>query len=176
MEPQLWCSRRRQKLVRIKIKPIRNDDVLNKPEGGLWTSTFKPNAKWCSDWLEWCASEMPEWLPESEDCCWVLFPSKSARIVEIDDIDDYINLLKMFGRYNKVVGKWMIDWEKLAKYYDALHLTERGLATVGSLNFELLYPELKGFHEWDVESTVWFRWVFDKAIPLSFIRHKCRVR
>jgi len=178
LSPQLWCSRKSQKFTRVRIKPIRNDiSFPSKPLGGLWTSTFTPNDTLCSDWLSWCYTNMPEWLPESDSCCWVLFPSPNARIYEVDKEDDYISLFKLgYGYYNDFVNKWCIDWEKLSKDYDAFHLTERGLVECSSVFFESNYPELCSLYGWDCESTLWFRWKFDKAIPLNLIPHKCRVR
>ena len=178
MKPQLWCTYKKERLVKVKIYPIKNKvaPTTNKPDGGLWTSTFTPNDYYCSDWLAWCATCAPEWSPKSEDQCWVLIPSKSARVVEINSERDYLNLMRNFAYYNEIIAKYTIDWEKLAKFYDAVHLTDNGLIEVGKAEFEFAYPQLQGLNGWDCESTIWFRWVFDKAIPLSLIPHKCRIR
>ena len=175
---QLWCSKKFQRLTRIRIDPVRNDIYFPpKPLGGLWTSTFTPNYTFCSGWLSWCSTNMPKWLPESENCCWVLIPSPNAKIYEVDNEDDYISLFKKGYRYyHEILNKWCIDWEKLSKDYDALHLTESGLVECATTNFELNYPELHSLYGWDCESTVWFRWKFDKAIPLSYVPHRCKVR
>ena len=150
------------KLDLSKIKPIKKDWV--KPTGGLWTSTFTPNAKWCSAWVAWCATEMPDWL--TDNCC-VLYPRKEARVYTINSYEDLLNLVKKFGY---VVEKPFVfpNWENVAKRYDAVHLTAKG-------QWETRYTRPLNLYGWDVESTLWFRNVFTKAIPLSIIPHKCRV-
>ena len=89
---------------------------------------------------------------------------------------------------------YVIDYEKLAEDgYDAVFLTEKGFNELGKkwdLYHDKLikeYAEILGedvvknfypflFHEWDVESTCWFRWCFEKVIPLTEIPHTCKIK
>jgi len=176
--PQLYCSRREPPKPPSPedIKPIKNF-MFNKPEGGLWTSTFLPEGeefdKMCSDWLRWCLSDMPEWLPKSEDYCWVLYPSDDVKVFEIDTLDDYIKCLEKYGYLNPTTKKREINFEKLQMDYDCLHLTEGGF---WGLRYIPEYPEYQTFYGWDCESTIWFRWKFKISIlmlyEMSYLRRR----
>jgi len=62
-----------------------------------------------------------------------------------------------------------IDFEKLAKDYDGLHVLGRYVADFDP-DFEddgVLFRRHRmdiTFHSWDVESTVWFRWCFEDEV------------
>jgi len=178
LKPQLYCSRREPPKPPSpqEIQPIRRW-VINKPEGGLWTSTFLPSGDevygMCSDWLRWCKSDMPDWLPKSEDYCWVLYPSDDAEVVEVDDLEDYLQLLKYYSWLNPVTNKKEINFARLARDFDGFHLTENG---VWKLRHLWEYPDIESFYGWDCESTVWFRWKFDVVRPLKAVPHSCKIR
>ena len=152
LPPQLFCPRHMREL-KPYIEPVINDWV--KPHGGLWTSTYTPDEKYCSDWIVWCVrEEMYEWVSDS---CYILYPNPDAKILTIDSKED---LKRVIDQYHIVKnGKKYLDYERISKDFDAIHLTERG-----QWDTRLLEPNLYG---WDCESTLWFRNKFLGAIPIE---------
>lgn len=148
-----------------KIKPVRNYNV--KPIGGLWTSTFDVETK--NGWVEFCENEMFA-LPESG--VWrgyILVPMKKARIYTIDNFAHLYHLIEKYPYrpYEKedfssfMKEKVFIDFEKMSKDYDAIHLTDDG-------QWQTRYTPGIDLYGWDFESTLWFRDCFTKIIPTSF--------
>jgi len=166
LDLQLWCARKKKEKFDIfKIEPVRKS--VRKPMGGLWTSTFTPDREYCSDWIEWCCSEMPEWVSGE---CYLIKPSNDVKVYEINSKEDFENLYMKYPR-NIKIGDYIhrgIDWEKVCKDYDAVHLTERGLSEIGT--------SLYGFELWDVESTFWCRPKFSEIKHISEVKdRKCKV-
>lgn len=168
-KPQLFCPRKGIYNIRA-INPVSSDTWI-KPKGGLWTSTFTPNKKYCSAWIEWCATEAPEWIECS--VCYIIYPSHKATLYIIDSLQDLIDIHDKYGdihltnKYNIPV----LHWEDISDDYDGLNLTEKG-------ETETRWSErpymLNG---WDSESTVWFRNVFSKVLLLKKERtHTCSVK
>ena len=82
LPPQVRDSR----IVLSKFVPIRNKalgygDLSMKPFGsGLWTSTWTPNEKYCSDWMRWCVDE--DFHVDTWRYAYVYQPRKNLRIVD----------------------------------------------------------------------------------------------
>ncbi len=150
MPPQLhvYKSNYNNKLIKT-VFPIINKQWV-KPLGGIWTSTLSRGK---SDWVRWCIeSGMDHWV---EDCInYVLFPRK-CNVITISSLEDLEKLIARFPT-KIMTGNDHICFETVAKYYDAIHLTSKGLREC-----HLSYPyDLYG---WDCESTIWFRWCFKKV-------------
>jgi len=63
--------------------------------------------------------------------------------------------------YNRTLFPYAsLDWEEIAKHYDAIMLTEKGEKETRYTN-----PSLYG---WDCESTLWFRNVFKKIKKIKW--------
>jgi len=165
-EPQLSCPRN----GRLEVNQIRNYPVANKPLGAIWTSTFKPDGKYCSDWIKWCTTDAPEWLPKSEDQCYILIPEDNCKIVDINSVSDYLNVLDEYRLHSKYGD--VINFEKLSKDYDAIHVTQNAINETAYI--DTLYNTI-GLWGWSVESTAWFRMCFKKIIKLSSIKHNCKI-
>ena len=161
--PQLHCRPEGDWLDLDAIEPVRN--FLVKPRGGLWTSTFTPNKEFCSAWVKWCAYEMPDWL---SDNCYVLWPRKTAKIYIIDRYKHLEALAELYGviREKDII---FLNWENIAKFWDAVHVTENGVWSTNKLIGLSLYG-------WDCESTIWFRNVFARWKHISEIPHRCRLK
>lgn len=135
------------------IYPIRNARTV-KPNGGLWTSTYDPERG--SAWVQWCLSEEFD-IPT--DGVWqgrILTPRRDARIAVIDSLDD---LERLYRRYplEVISGLWsVLDFERMAADYDAVHLTDDGQWAT-----RLTHPY--SLYGWDCESTNWFRWAFAES-------------
>lgn len=166
--PQITCPR----IEKLEVGEIKNG-LFNKPLGVLWTSTFTPQGEYCSDWIEWCVNNMPEWLPYSEDKCWVLIPKDDCKIVVIDSMQDYLSVLNEYSAVTKY-GK-MINYEKLSEKYDAIHVTTKAAYDLRFIDSNR-YPDIMSLYGWDVESTAWFRLCFKEIKRLSDIKHKCKTR
>jgi hypothetical protein len=170
MRTQLWIDHEATgPPVAAGINEIRNDTYRgDKPAKGtgLWTSTAGEE---CS-WIEWMKGE--GWWPKRDSArLWLLDPDPAARIFEIDQAVDLNELASKFrrsggpGLADYIAREPRLDWEAIAREYDAVHLTSRGEA---QLHIRLDGgPDLYG---WDCESTIWFRWRFvgePREIPLT---------
>ena len=124
-----------------KFKPIRNpQQYFNKPCGGLWT---------CPINLEWGWKEFGEQIGRSNmdksfelildsDKILEIYSEYSAQdlpMIEFDTPDFY--------SHNQT-----LDFEALAKEYDALHMPEFAMESTDDLPYE--------FYGWDVETVLIF--------------------
>jgi hypothetical protein len=143
--------------------PELTDEVtlVAKPVGGLWTSTWDGEE---SEWVDWCRRE--EFGDVDSREWWLLTPSPTARILTIETRYNLMQAVKMFappaGSYPEWysgLGAAVLDFTAVAKKFDAVHLTSRG-----AIDLHFGTPNL---NSWDCESTVWFRWVFDKAVRIK---------
>lgn len=129
---------------------------LIKPHGGFWTSTFHPApAKYASDWVEWCAQGMEEWLRGS---AYLIEIAPAARIYTIDSLPDLERMMLAFDAHLIHTFPYF-DWGQVAEKYDGIHLTSRG-----QWRTRLSIPSLYG---WDSESTVWLNNVFADVRPYT---------
>lgn len=124
---------------------------------GLWTSSWREETQ-DSEWVEWCCNNDIGFL----NLYWhLLTPKEDAKIIVIDTYQDLEQLVFAYGKSMKTVifGEIfhpLIDFEKMAKDYDALHLTTYGAGTL-----HLSFPN--DMNSWDIESTLWFRWCFQEV-------------
>ena len=132
------------------VPPVRNRwSAWNKPEGGLWTSTYRPETQ-DSAWVEWRSIYLS---PPDHKAWWLLTPTPAARILTIDTLDDFIALLAVAAMRGSRCRT--PDFERLSHDYDGLHLTEQGQRQTHSP-----YPYPDDLNGWDSECTLWFRWCF----------------
>lgn len=125
--------------------PVRNDKSV-KPRGGLWTSSY--HEKLGSDWVQWCLSEA---FRGPRFNCYLLHPKNNVRVYTINYLFQLEDLIGAKSSY--LDGS--IDFESIARIYDGIRLTRDGQWAT-----RLSSPSLYG---WDCESTVWFRWCFEKV-------------
>ena len=114
-----------------KIEEVSNPDLdFKTPSGGLWASTYTPEADYVSSWHRF-AKRGGLSIKDS----FVLIDIKSdADIYTIDSIDDLNSLLDENDS---------LDFERLSERFDAIHLTKDGVKATS--NTSHLYG-------WDVES------------------------
>ena len=113
---------------------IRNSVWRTKPEGGLWASDIKA----VRGWKDWCEEEQFRDCKEDDSFSFTL--SDSAKVLYISSVDDLKSLPKVKSELGSVL--WvLLDFEKLAKTYDAIEVSI-------SSDFDL-YFELYG---WDCDS------------------------
>lgn len=164
MKPQLFVGAEPPKPEKLQTVQNREDFPL-KPCGGLWTSTFYPDMG--SDWVQWCVgNSIRPGLWQN----YLVYPKQDARILQIDSYEDLESLMGQY-EYSPMKEKFDtgfelpgilrgLNYEEIAKKYDAIHLTTRGERTT-----HLSFPF--SMYSWDCESTLWFRWVFEKVQHLG---------
>jgi len=137
--------------------PLVRNELFVKPKGGLWTSTFLPEGKYASGWVEWCHGEMPGWIRGGKALLLKVYSWAKVYV-----IDSYADLERLVGRYpyrgGSLYDLTLIDWETALKDYDGVNMTDRGQwATRLSRPLNL--------YSWDCESTLWFRDMFSEKTP-----------
>ena len=128
------------------IRPLDTEGVEfnGKPYGGLWTSTRL--ARGYSDWVAWCRAEAPEWLGDR----WALQVRPDARVMHVYTRDDAARLpVLCFSDFWNNDAE-VIDYAELARDYDGIHFANPWAVSRYSRDI-------------DVESTLWFRWAFDRV-------------
>jgi hypothetical protein len=115
-----------------------------KPRRALWTCTHIFTI--ISPWLE-----SPEKLTRGPEGIWMITVSPEARVAEIHCSSDWEKLARAYPSPHQVNAP---DWSKVAADWDGVHLSAGGSLTTDELR------------DWDVESTVWFRWVFSSVSAL----------
>ncbi|MED1092184.1 hypothetical protein [Bacillus paramycoides] len=145
------------KSVTNPLNALGRPGDMAKPYGGVWTSTYIDDED---------GSAFYSSFKTGGD--WYILDPLEADIFVVKNEDDIEFLLSNYGRKNSRDLVTFIDFEKLSKEYDALHLTS-GCFEDDSLVKELdLYKDLYGrtlnihntthhpFHQWLAESTLWF--------------------
>ena len=131
-----------EELSEFFFNPIRNRVGWIKPTGGLWCSEYKEDT--ISSWHEWCHAEN---FHEGRLDCGTIFEIKdNARIFIIDKFSDLLYLSEHYELKDGVISTFLssLDFESIAKDYDAIKLTENG-----EHETRFTKPSLYG---WDVES------------------------
>ena len=128
---------------------------LNKPRGGLWTSTAHKGDTdmWTSDWNDWMKYDMPHWMNPKG----ILLKVNTDNVYHIDTDEDVKALAEEFPRdEGKEITGWgfslggsgpSIDFEEALKKYDGIHW--------GNYKGQHAESEFGRDNMWDVESTVW---------------------
>jgi hypothetical protein len=159
---QLWMSREQSgepvRPRKEKFEPVEGHHLPVKPNGGMWTSTFTPDAEYDSDWLRWSSSEGFY----GGTCGWKMEVKDDLAIVEVDGMDDLWSIVEQYeaetykGRPAQQLREYVIDFEALARDFDGMHLTEEGQVKTRMPGMGA--PNLYG---WDSECTLWFNWAFE---------------
>ena len=156
----------------ICINPVLNG--MTKPNGGFWTSTLLPGGSYASDWVRYLVDDSKRWnVPKSaffKDASKVLLLkiNPNAKVLHIDGIQDFERIIfncysgEVLDRIRNIpthlLSSTYIDWEKMSREYDGVHLTAKGVAET---------QELDRFAGWSCESTCWFKHVFVAVIPYT---------
>jgi hypothetical protein len=85
-------------------------------------------------------------------------------VIEINSAASWVTFLEIYGR--DVNGLTHSDWSDVCNDYAGVHLTARAVAAIQGFSFRtsrgLTAPSF-----WDVEQTVWLRWVFSSVSPVT---------
>jgi hypothetical protein len=145
------------------FKPVENSiSCLDKPSGGLWTSTYDENIG--SDWLNFCVNGYWDYLYSYETSevkrsavITLIKVKKGAKFILIDSYDDLDAMMKEYGNVESACRPMFaaittlpsIDFVAMSKTFGGIYLTSRGQSET---RFSLPYT-LRG---WDVESVIFF--------------------
>lgn len=147
--------------------PIVNGQLMSKPSGGLWTSTYI-DGNVGSAWVQQLYDM--GWLEDGDKIdTYVLEPTPKANVYTVDSLADMHWLYDTYG-YELIPGqqRW-IDFERMAKEWDAVHLTQEGqwrtrfaggLSSSLNPDYDPNRSPFETFYGWDCESTIWLRWSF----------------
>lgn len=138
-----------------KMAPIRNEGFI-KPRGGLWTSSY--DAELGSDWIQWCQAEDFQ-VPRGGWPSFILEVDPNARILTIDSYEDLASACERYA-ITSDFPITILDFERMAQDYDAMHLT-----ATGQMATRLTHPV--SLYGWDCESTIWFRWMFTSVTNIG---------
>jgi hypothetical protein len=168
MQPQLYVSRNTNETVlnAALIDPVKNRMGINKPLGGLWTSTYL-GIELGSAWTLWCTRENFQGpiFPNA----WLLYPEPAIKVYTINTYNDLARLLAKYAipseyyadkDIREIFGRRFLDFARISMDYDAIHLTKHG-----EYSTRLTFPLT--LYGWDCESTLWFRWKFEKVERLN---------
>ena len=135
-------------LRREKMERVRN--LGAKPHGGLWSSTYTPQAEYPSAWTGYLSDNMPQDLV-SRAVCFRL--SEEAQIACINSEEDYRRLLITFS-----TNEGNLDFEKMEKHLDGVYVSNEMAIRIPT---------------WSVESLCLFR--FEAIMFWQPIRLKNRI-
>lgn len=138
---------------------------ITKPRRALWTSTSAGNCP--SGWifyLRWGEDHRePPYHP------WRLQVPSSARVYEVHGPRAWHTLCLAYPApsspaYPMPMPKGLIepDWQAVANDWDGIHLSPGGLLTTEQVRWGKPRAQTHLFG-WNVESTAWLRWVFDRV-------------
>lgn len=119
-----------------------------KPLGGLWSSTYTPNQKYPSEWVEWCNIE--SFNLERLKLGLTFEFKKNVKIFKIDNGNDLTILEKKFGHFaiDEPLNFFKIkslNFEEACKYFDVIYLTSTG-------QIKTRYLQPVNLYGWDCES------------------------
>lgn len=164
--PQVWVGVEAPQ--EEETTPVRNRTrPIGKPYRGFWTSSLNREGEYITDWMRYATERELDTFYSSTSRlrAYLMVPKDDISLYEVDDLHDLEQLTRMFPfpthphcDYNST-----IDYEAMNEMdFDGIHLTKDGMYDTESTWWHR--PELSG---WDCESTLWFDWCFEKAIPLE---------
>ena len=119
-----------------------------KPERGMWTASFFPSGRTTWDHGETRFRHLERVL------CSLQFDDTHVSSYAIHSLEDFAELVRRFPAPGSE-GRIRVDWTSVARHFDAVHLTAKGLITADRVPVSTTHgiAELWG---WGSQSTVWF--------------------
>lgn len=140
--------------LQLRMLGTKKINEIFKPTSGfmysvIWTSTAeKQGDGYTSEWVEWCKSEMPEWLNDKG----ILYKVNSnAKILSMNTDKDAFKIAKHYGielpndHTDILMMIKKFPWDDIKDDYDGIHHNPTGSRLANML-----------MSSWDVESTAWF--------------------
>lgn len=127
--------------------------------GGLYTSTA--TSEFPGMWRLFLELNAHRALWPRPWSTWTVVPQHDARIRHISRAVDWCDLLEEHHQVQED-GYLGPDWQAVARRHDAVHFTPDAICAVEG--YRLTCPSgLSAPVYWDVECTLWLRWVFDSV-------------
>ena len=128
--PKRYSKKVFVKSLKQKQFHIHNRENFNKPQGGLWSSTYHSSGLFNSDWIQWCAEIcQADWIGHDNI---LLEIKKTARIFTIHSFQDLKNLYSLYpvdiygSTYQRDYTICYLDFENIRKDYDIIWMTDEG--------------------------------------------------
>lgn len=135
-------------------RPKKINEILKPTSGFMYSVTWTSTAQKLSDgtytsaWVEWCKTEMPQWLSKGG----ALFRVKpGAKVLSMNTDKDAFKIAQHYGvQPPKQPIEWMswsqkFPWDDIEDDYAGVHHNPSGSRLANIL-----------MSSWDVESTAWF--------------------
>lgn len=174
-ESQVWVSRdenppSKDSLVTPSEPPTRWERYALKPVDGLFTSTMVGDISPMAATIDFGVGDFRPWYEDPPYAVWRMNVDASARIFEIHGSDDWHRLCVEYpaegnsGRnepdFSRDAGRLVPDWSKVAREWDAVHLSFGGYMTSEQVRVESEHGWT--YHwAWHHEATLWLRWMFN---------------
>jgi hypothetical protein len=131
-----------------------------KPQGiGLYTSTGTSEGN--SMWRIYLESFMSSGLYPLPWYTWELeVDADNIRVAEIVSATKWVEFVETYARNNE--GVIYPDWVKIAREFDAVHVTLPTIAAAQGFYFDTPQGIIPSAF-WDIETTFWLRWCFSGA-------------
>ena len=173
-ERQIWVSKDGSppsidSLITPSEPPTRWERYAHKPVGGLFTSTLIGNISSMLVAIDLGVGDLRPAFGQPPYAIWRMDVDESARVFEIDGSDAWHRLCVDYpaegnsGRnepdFSRDPGKLVPDWSKVARDWDAVHMSFGGYLTSDQVRVES--ESGWTYHwAWDCEQTLWLRWMF----------------
>lgn len=138
-----WIFVNKDTIKREKFESVTNRGFI-KPNGGLWLAPYNKDNEYKSEWHDFLVNEMDISVKGMKGT--IVRIKNNAKILIIDSLEDLKHTLENYEFIDSRGFTYtrLLDFEKLAKDYDAILLTEKGQWLT-----RLSQPNLYG---WDIES------------------------
>ena len=132
--------------------------VSTKPFGfGLYTSTPAAVAGGFGMWWALLELNRGSTLTPLPWHVWSLSVQRDARVLEVASAEDWAQLVATYGMMREDL--LYPDWARVAADWDGVHMTVRAVVATQGICLHAGHG-LAAAPYWDVESTLWLRWVF----------------
>lgn len=178
------------RLVPVKNAPLYNGSDIkrwllqrytgNKPSGGLWTSTYTPDAPECCDWHAALVRNIAvQAAHPGEGYWWSLMVKKGLAVLPIATIEDVRTFTQRYmlsrvpippamrSGIGILLTTVLTDWERALRDYDAIQVSGEAIDELLSAKFSTPAVKLAhadtAFDTWNAESTFWGKWCFSSC-------------
>ncbi len=177
-ERQVWVSRdgsppSEDSLVTPSEPPTHWERYALKPAGWLFTSTQIGDISPMAVAIDFGVGDLQPAYEGPPYAVWMMNVDESARIFEIHGPNDWHRLCVEYpaegnsGRhagnepdFSRDAGRLVPDWSKVARDWDAIHLSFGGYLTSEQVRVESEHGWT--YHwAWGHEGTLWLRWMFN---------------
>ncbi|MCT2534675.1 hypothetical protein NC661_04960 [Aquibacillus koreensis] len=107
-----------------------------RPQGGYWLSEYMTDDDYPSPWLHFIYNNPDMIKYHSRPYYSIYRITEDAKIYTINTYTDFVNLIVNYPL--RIEGSIFIDFEKLSKDYDGVHLTSEGFENCSIAHMQIL--------------------------------------